>query len=173
MGAINGVHNDGKIIVLTQADEFWVGINYCIASLFILEVKFALTKFAFVYFALLIIGKLFFAHLCLTRVCRVMDLIYAVIATRQCMRSWVCNTKHRRLTRLQRCTEHQRTCVHLPCGVFNTPPSCDTLGTMQPSQITHKHSIHSFISCDCSTFPYLLLSFFSILCRFSLIKKRI
>ncbi|KAL5970038.1 Non-lysosomal glucosylceramidase, partial [Taenia solium] len=37
MGAINGVHKNGKIIPNIQAEEFWVGTNYCLASLSILE----------------------------------------------------------------------------------------------------------------------------------------
>ncbi|VDM31562.1 unnamed protein product [Hydatigera taeniaeformis] len=37
MGAINGIHKNGKIISNIQADEFWVGTNYSLASLFIME----------------------------------------------------------------------------------------------------------------------------------------
>ncbi|KAL5111080.1 Non-lysosomal glucosylceramidase [Taenia crassiceps] len=37
MGAINGVRKNGKIISNIQAEEFWIGTNYCLASLFILE----------------------------------------------------------------------------------------------------------------------------------------
>lgn len=41
MGAINGVRKSGKIITSNiQSDEFWVGTNYCLASLFMLEVRF-------------------------------------------------------------------------------------------------------------------------------------
>ena len=39
IGAINGIRKNGKFITsVPQAEELWVGINYCIASLFILEV---------------------------------------------------------------------------------------------------------------------------------------
>ncbi|EUB58430.1 Non-lysosomal glucosylceramidase [Echinococcus granulosus] len=37
MGAINGVRKNGKVVSNVQAEEFWVGTNYCLASLFILE----------------------------------------------------------------------------------------------------------------------------------------
>ncbi|VDL18281.1 unnamed protein product [Hymenolepis diminuta] len=38
MGAINGIRKNGKVITDSlQSDEFWVGINYCLASLYMLE----------------------------------------------------------------------------------------------------------------------------------------
>nr|CDS31171.1 non lysosomal glucosylceramidase [Hymenolepis microstoma] len=38
MGAINGIRKNGKAITDNlQSDEFWVGPNYCLASLFMLE----------------------------------------------------------------------------------------------------------------------------------------
>ncbi len=38
-GAVNGIGLDLKVITSScQAEEFWVGVNYCLASLAILEV---------------------------------------------------------------------------------------------------------------------------------------